>query len=732
MNEEELLRSGALENARSVLAARKRAEEELFAAREELRETAERFRATFNQAAIGIAMLDLERRFLEVNRKFCEILGYSEPELLGKRVDEITHADDLGRLHEKVQRLTAREIEEYSYEKRYLRKDGSTVWTVTHATLLKDANGDPRYYIGAVEDISERKRAEAALAEERQGLETLNAIGIKLASNLDSQGIIQAVTDAATALSGAKFGAFFYNVVERGAETYQLFALSGASPEAFEKFGMPRNTPLFEPTFRGEGIVRSDDIRRDPRYGAMPPHYGMPKGHLQVRSYLAVPVVSRSSQVLGGLFLGHPQPAVFTERTERLVAGVAAQAAIAIDNARLYEREREARAHAERMGELKDEFLATLSHELRTPLSAILGWTQVIAHRPMEPAELRNAIQVIERNARAQTRLIEDLLDMSRIAAGQVRLDVQEVYPAGVVEAALETVRPAAEAKEIRILKLLDPKAGPIAGDPSRLQQVFWNLLSNAIKFTPRGGRVQVVLQRVDSHLDLSVADTGIGIDPDFLPFVFERFRQADASTTRRQGGLGLGLAIAKHLVELHGGSISAASEGPGSGTTFTVKLPITVLQRVQAQEARRHPSAEREAILPAIQPDLAGLSVIVVDDDADARDLLRRVLSDCGALVRTAASAVEALQLLAQTKADVLVTDIGMPEADGYELLKRVRALGASHGGAIPMIALTAFARSEDRTRALRAGFRMHVSKPVEPIELCVAVANAAGRNDS
>jgi signal transduction histidine kinase/ActR/RegA family two-component response regulator len=533
------------------------------------------------------------------------------------------------------------------------------------------------------------------------------------------------VTDAATRLCRAKFGAFFYNVVDRAGESYQLFTLSGAPREAFEKFGMPRNTPIFQPTFHGEGLVRSDDITTDARYGTMAPHHGMPKGHLPVRSYLAAPVVSRSGEVLGGLFFGHPEAGVFTARDERLVAGIAAQAAISIDNARLYEQERAARTNAERMSELKDEFLATLSHELRTPLSAIFGWTQVIARRRMEPQELRNAIEVIERNARVQTRLIEDLLDMSRIASGQVRLDVQDVDPASVVEAALETVRPAAEAKGIRLEKLLDPKAGPIPGDPGRLQQVFWNLLSNAIKFTSKGGKVQVILERVNSHVELSVADTGIGIGADFLPFVFDRFRQADASSTRRHGGLGLGLAIAKHLVELHGGSLRATSAGTGSGATFTVVLPMTIVQRAEARRARRHPTAERAEAQRAAPPDLTGLTVLVVDDEADARDLLRHVLGDCGAHVHTAASAFEALEFLEKAQADVLITDIGMPEMDGYELLKRLRAGGRE----MPAIALTAFARSEDRTNVLRAGFRMHVSKPVAPIELCAAVANAAGR---
>jgi PAS domain S-box-containing protein len=728
-DEEQALRAVALENARAILAARRRAEEELISAREALRESDQRLRAMFAQAAVGIAISELDGRLAQVNAKFAHILGYEPGELHGLSAYDISHADDVEMTRANVARLLAGEIPDYSYEKRYLRKDGAIVWTITSVGLLKDPQGRPRQFIGVIEDITERKRAEAALEEERHGLEVLNAAGMKLASNLEPQSIVQAVTDAATELSGAKFGAFFYNVVGERGEAYQLYTLSGAPREAFEKFGMPRNTPVFEPTFRGESVVRSDDITRDPRYGKMAPHHGMPKGHLAVKSYLAAPVVSRSGEVLGGLFFGHPQPGVFTERAERLVAGVAAQAAIALDNARLYESERRARAHAERMSELKDEFLATLSHELRTPLSAILGWAQVIGSRPMQGEDLRRAVQVIERNARAQTRLIEDLLDMSRITSGRVRLDVQAIHAAALVEAALETVRPAAEAKGVRLEKLLDPQAGPVSGDPGRLQQVLWNLLSNAIKFTPRGGKVQVVLQRVNSHIELSVADTGIGIQADFLPHVFDRFRQADGSTTRRHGGLGLGLAIAKHLVELHGGTMRAASLGEGRGATFTVELPLMVVHPAAGAERRVHPSTVVHEAAPATLPDLSGLTVLAVDDEADARELIRRVLEDCGARVVTACSAEESLALLEREKPHVLVSDIGMPGSDGFDLLRRLRALGRGTAGDLPAIALTAFARSEDRMKILRAGFRMHVSKPVEAAELCIAVANAAGR---
>ena len=387
------------------------------------------------------------------------------------------------------------------------------------------------------------------------------------------------------------------------------------------------------------------------------------------------------------------------------------------DNARLLEerthlleRERAARGEAERMSALKDEFLATLSHELRTPLSSILGWSQVIAGRRMAPDELQNALQVIERNARAQARLIEDLLDMSRIMGGRIRLDMQRVDSYTVVEAALETLRPAIEAKALVVETALDRKAHPITGDPGRLQQIVWNLLSNAIKFTPHGGKVHVALKRVNFHIEISVADTGIGIAPEFLPHVFERFRQADGSTTRRHAGLGLGLTIAKHLVELHGGTLHASSAGQGHGATFTLEIPLTALHRATGAEERGHPTAAALDPSPLPFPDLSGLVVLAVDDQPDARDLVQRVLANCGARVVTADGMQEALVVAEGERPHVLVCDIGMPDADGFDVIRQLRAMRAHLGGEIPAIALTAFARSEDRTKALRAGFRMHV----------------------
>jgi signal transduction histidine kinase/ActR/RegA family two-component response regulator len=593
--------------------------------------------------------------------------------------------------------------------------------------------------------LEARQRAETelvrmrdSLAEERRDLELLNATGAKLASQLDLEAVVQTVTDAATRLSGAQFGAFFYTKVNPEGGVWTLYTLSGAPREAFAKLGHPRDTPIFAPTFKGEPPVRIADVKQDPRYGQWAPHHGMPPGHLPVCSYLAVPVVARSGEVLGGLFFGHAQPGVFTERAERLVVGIAAQAAIAIDNARLYEAarrdaderarllaaEQAARTEVERVNMVKDEFLATLSHELRTPLNAVLGWANFLQSRGGDDADLHRGLETIVRNARAQAQLIEDLLDMSRIVSGKIRLDVQRLDLSPIVEAALDSVRPSIEAKQLRLRKTLDPNAGPIFGDPNRLQQIIWNLLSNAVKFTPRGGRLDVIVQRVNSHVEITVHDSGQGISPEFLPHIFERFRQADSSSKRRYGGLGLGLAIVKQLVDLHGGTIRAESPGEGQGTTFVIDLPLRALRE---DAGRAHPTTDRFPVLRPPGVSLAGTSVLIVDDENDARELVGSVLAAVGAEVWMAASVEEGLEIIGRQHPDVVVSDIGMPERDGYDLIRAIRALPAAAGGRTPAIALTAFARSEDRTRAMLAGYQVHVAKPIEPQELIATIKSLA-----
>jgi PAS domain S-box-containing protein len=667
------------------------------------------------------------------------IFGFTEEEAVGQPILIIIPEDHHDEEKEILRRIRAGDRVEH-FETIRQRKDGSLVDISLTISPIKGPDGT---IIGAskiARDISARRQAEARAREQAEIVETINRVGRILSAELDQQKLIQSVTDAATALTGAEFGAFFYNVVDAVGDSYMLYTLSGVPRSSFENFPMPRATEIFGPTFRGEGTLRIDDVKNDPRYGKNPPYNGMPNGHLPVTSYLAVPVISRTGEVIGGLFFGHSKPGAFIESHERLIEGLAAQTAIAIDNARLFEqaqqmirdreegvkREQEARRQAEIASRSKDEFLGMLSHELRTPLNAILGWTRMLSTAQLDQTTAAEALAAVDRNARLQSRLIEDMLDVSRIMSGKMRLDAQPVDLTNVINAAVDTLRPAAEAKEIRIYVVLDYGSGMVLGDPVRLQQVVWNLLSNAIKFTPKKGSVNITLERVNSHFEVTVSDSGPGIENEFLPYVFDRFRQGDSSTTKKFGGLGLGLAIVRQLTELHGGTVEVSNRS-NSGAIFTVKLPIM---------AARHPShletGEPEPVHPISEdemgvdfaPELAGLKVLAVDDDADSRHLLATILGRCGAEVQTCESAAQALRSLAEFHPDVLVSDIGMPGEDGYSLIRKVRSSENSYRR-VPAVALTAFARAEDRMKALSAGFNMHVPKPVEPAELTTVIAS-------
>jgi signal transduction histidine kinase/CheY-like chemotaxis protein len=527
-------------------------------------------------------------------------------------------------------------------------------------------------------------------------------VGASLAAELDSDRLVQAVTDTATALTSAEFGALFYNVTNDAGESSQRFTVSGASREALE--GFPAlTTTLGGPAFRSDGVVRIDDVREDERFG-----------DLRVRSYLAVPVISRAGEVLGGLFFGHSRPGVFEARHEQLAAGIASWAGLALDNAGLYRT-------AQVANRTKDEFLATLSHELRTPLNAVLGWSHMLSTGTLPSDLQRRAFEAIERNARAQAQLVDDLLDVSRIVSGRLSLTMSDVDLTAVVHSAIDTVRPAAAAKGVELEIADQPPGRPIvAGDADRLRQVYWNLLSNAVKFTPRGGRIRVKVCVRDQAVEVIVADTGQGIPPEFLGHVFERFRQADSTASRRHGGLGLGLAIVRHLTEAHGGTVQAASPGDGRGATFTVRLPL------RAMAAR----AEARAAPTPTSTSLGGLSLLVVDDEPDAREFLRLLLEAHGARVATAGSAGEALEILLHQSVDALLADLGMPDQDGFSLIAAVRELRP--GGTLPpAIAVTAYAGIRERDRAMAAGYGWHVTKPVDADQLVSVVAAATNRAD-
>jgi PAS domain S-box-containing protein len=701
-----------------------------------LDESAARLNLALSAAHLGDWSWDAATDVVTFSETAARIFGIPPgPHMTWTEMRELLHEDDRERARLSVEQALASRGD-YDIEYRVRHADGSEHWVLARGRGLYGEGGRVSGMLGVVQDITETKTTEAALREQTEALATINEVGRLISGELDLHKMVQAVTDAATELTGARFGSFFYNVLNEEGASYMLYTLSGVPREAFAHFPMPRATDLFGPTFRGEGVVRSADVRQDPRYGKNSPYYGMPEGHLPVVSYLAVPVVSRSGEVLGGLFFGHPGVGVFTERHERIVSGLAAQAAIAMDNARLYESAQRARAEAERLyqeaqesSRLKDEFLATLSHELRTPLTAILGWAHMLRTGQYNGDSVPQVLETIERNARAQAQLIDDLLDVSRIITGKLRIDVRPLDPNSFIEAAVEAVRPAAEAKNVRVRKVLDTGVVSVSGDPVRLQQVIWNLLSNAIKFTPKGGSVQIRLERVNSHIEIAISDTGAGIAPEFLPHVFDRFRQADQRTTRLHGGLGLGLTIVRHLVELHGGTVRAESAGEGRGSTFTVLLPVAPVYQAEAEGGRVHPAARETLPTFEFVDRLDGLRVLVVDDEPDTRELLKVGLGRCGAEVSAVGSAAEAMEAIAKAAPDLLISDIGMPVEDGYELLRRVRGLPAEAGGQVPAIALTAYARVEDRMQALRAGYQMHVPKPVELAELVAVAASLIRR---
>ncbi|MBI3654253.1 MAG: GAF domain-containing protein [Acidobacteria bacterium] len=469
-------------------------------------------------------------------------------------------------------------------------------------------------------------------------------------------------------------------------------------------------------------VLRAEDVYAEP----------LLSGRLDLHQLEGIASLLAAPLTINGRFSGtltfyYHQPHHFSELEVRVATALSNMAAAAIGNAELYEEQRRMRAEAEEANRIKDEFLATVSHELRTPLNAIMGWTQILRLGNLDADATLHAVEVIERNAKSQAQIINDIMDVSRIITGKLRLEVQPVQLDSVIAAALDTIRPAAQAKGVRIESVIDSSAGQVSGDTNRLQQAVWNLLSNAVKFTPRGGRVQIRLERVNSHIEITVSDTGSGIRQDFLPYVFDRFRQADSSMSRAHGGLGLGLAIVRHLIEAHGGTVQVYSEGPDQGSTFTVKLPI-IVSVSRAAQARTPANADEQLLSNMDLPSLRGLKILLVDDEADARELLQLMLTPCHAEVIAVASTAAALEKVKHWQPDLIVSDIGMPGEDGYSLIRKLRA-STGAGSKIPAIALTAYARSEDRVKALSLGYQLHVPKPVEIEELVFAIASLAGR---
>jgi PAS domain S-box-containing protein len=683
---------------------------------------ARRLKAVVESSDDAIITKSLDSIITSWNRAAERMFGYTAEEAIGRSIRMIIPDDRQGEEDTVLTRIRAGQSVDH-FETIRLRKDGAQVTISLSVSPILDDHGKVVGASKIARDITERARLLAAAQEQADITRQLGEVGAAVASSLDQNAIVQQVTDLATSLTRAEFGAFFYNVADaKSGESYMLYTLSGAPREAFAKFPQPRATAVFAPTFHGDGVVRLDDVTQDPRYGKNPPFHGMPEGHLPVRSYLAVPVKAASGEVLGGLFFGHSRVGVFTEQHERLATGIAAWASLALENARLYIVAREA-------DRLKDEFLAVLSHELRTPLNAILGYARLLRGGILTAEKAERGLETLERNAQSLTQIVEDVLDVSRIVSGKIRLDVQPVELPLVIHNAVATVQPAADARGVRVQTIVDPRVGPVSGDPDRLQQVVWNLLSNAVKFTPKLGRVQVRLERINSHVELIVSDTGAGIKPEFLPYVFERFRQGDAGTTRKTGGLGLGLSIVRHIIEMHGGTVEAMSQGENRGATFCVRLPLMIVQPEGFTEPREHPRTERPTRLTGLG-NLNGVRVLAIDDDEDALSLVRVVLETAGADVTTLSSAAAALERIETIRPDAVIVDLGMPGMDGFEFITRLRVASDPQIRDVPAAALTAFARSDDRTKALRSGFEMHLAKPVDPAELVASVATLVRRS--
>jgi len=868
-----------------------------------LRESESRFRAMFNQAAVGIALVGLNGRFLQVNPALCDITGYSQEELIQMNFQDITHPDDLTSDWEQAGRVLAKEISGYSLEKRYIRKNGSVVWVNLTSSAVWDIHGQAKYAVGIIEDISERQAALqerqqaeaaqsflveassllaasldyevtlnnvanlvvptladwcvidivkedytvqqvaiiavnpekveiitqmrrrypvkyennspfrekllrgesifcpevpgqilAAMAQDDEHLQLLQSLGIgslmiiplrlreqvfgvisfvrgesspcydsadlalaedlarRAATAIDNarlyqktqqakqaaelavsrtarlQRITAALSEAITpqqvadvvvnqgiSALGANAGSVAL-LAEHGSylKVVQATGYPQSVLEAWESFPVTAAVPLAETVRTGKPIF----IASPEALAASYPHLAEALTVTGNRAFACIPMILEK-QVIGALGLSFATAQTFPEADQGFMLTLGQQCAQAIARAQLYEAERHARSEAETANRIKDEFLAVLSHELRTPLNPILGWAKLLRTRKNDEATISRALETIERNAKLQAQLIEDLLDVSRILRGKLSLHIRTVELNGTITAALETVRLAAEAKSIQLQTLLPNHNVEVMGDGDRLQQIVWNLVSNAVKFTPPEGRVEVCLAQVGNEAQIQVIDNGKGITPEFLPYVFEYFRQADGKTTRVFGGLGLGLAIVRHLVELHGGTVWAESKGEGQGATFTVRLPL----HKSADSAVLN--AESAQIDMAIQESLlAGVRILFVDDQADVLEFFTFALEQYGAEVTAVSSASEALEALVKLQPDILLSDIGMPITDGYMLLRQVRQLPPEKGGQIPAIALTAYAGEIDYKQAMAAGFQRHIPKPVDPLDLAIAIA--------
>ena len=829
---------------------RKRAEERL---RQSERELAD----FFENATVGLHWVGPDGTILRANRAELDLLGYAEEEYVGRHIAEF-HADE-DVICDILRRLQAGET--LSHRPARLRRKDGTIQDVLIDSSVRWEGGGFAHTRCFTRDVTEHRRAEEGLREQTRIAEALNRIGVLLAAELDLERLVQVVTDEATRLTDARFGAFFYNVPDEKGGAYTLYTISGVPREAFSKFPMPRATDLFGPTFRNEGVVRLDDVTQDPRFGRNAPYHGMPEGHLPVRSYLAVTVASRTGEVLGGLFFGHPEPGVFDEADERLVAGIAAQAAVAIDNARLYrevqeadrrkgelleslrdseerfrtmaesipqlawmarpdghiywynrrwhdytgttpeemegwgwqkvhdpdllpsvlgrwqgsiasgepfdmvfplrgadgnfrpfltrvmpvrdedgrvahwfgtntdisdrlrieEELRAAKEDAEAANRAKTQFLAVLSHELRTPLNPILLAASSMLDRPCDPEEIRPTLEMVRQNVNLQARLIDDLLDVMRIVKGKMPLHWGVSDCHALIRRAVEICQSEVQGRGHRLT--LDLSAGEhcVNADSARLQQVLWNLVKNAVKFTPEGGTITVRTRNEggpDERIVIEVGDTGIGIEPEVLPTIWDPFQQGETTITRKFGGLGLGLAICKGVVDAHGGTLEVESPGGGMGTTFRVALktmPAAGGGDCDSEEDRDPP--------PPPAPSLSRLRILLVEDEAATLRLMSRLLVGLGHRVTAAGTVADAWAEFQGGEFDLILSDIGLPDGTGLDLMRKVKSVRR----VVPAIALTGYGMDEDIRRSREAGFTTHMTKPIDFTKLEAMIRQVA-----
>jgi PAS domain S-box-containing protein len=691
----------------------------------------------------AIISKSLEGIILSWNKGAERIFGYTAEEVIGKPVNILIPPDRQEEEPIILDRLKRGSRIDH-YETVRLTKDGRPLNISLTVSPIKDRYGNIIAASKIARDITQQKQAEEALRYLKDKLEgqvedlrRLHSLNVGLVNKLDIESVLHEVLRATLAIQSTNMG--LLSLSDPTQNRLILRVHSGFDEEflktvASVPYGM---SPCGACYAQGDRVI-IEDVESDPLFA----YYRDDARAAGFRSCHSTPLYTRGGKIIGVLSVHFRDPHRPSEREIRLMDLYARMAADIIENARLHhqvqkelaereqllEREQAARARAEEASRLKDEFLATVSHELRTPLNAILGWTHMLRNRQLDEATAARALGTIERNAKSQAQLVEDILDVSRVITGKLRLNIAKVDLLAVMQAAVDCVQLAADSKGIQLRLALDPSARNISGDASRLQQVVWNLLSNAIKFTPTGGTVDVQLNRLDSTVQIRVSDSGQGIHPDFLPFIFDRFRQADGTTTRMHGGLGLGLAIVRHLVETHGGTVQAESSGLGCGATFTIHLPLTLTPDQVDQEKRftgtRLAYTSPNANLKPL-PILNGAQVLLVDDDQDTLHMLRLLLTEQKATVELASSVAEALEILRWYKPNVIISDISMPGEDGYSLINKLRGAETSFDKQIPAVALTAYARVEDRTRALSAGFNMFVPKPIEPHELLNAIAS-------